>query len=170
MPEVAATAGLAPCQTLTLYTPAGLAKVFISGAASASSAVERKSAGLMREVSVKLLRPAGRPSFIATVVEKLLEPISKKVTGSRQGQGYRDKQASALMHALKCLEFQLSLMFASFGGRGRRTRENLQRSWREALALTQGESQTSRCEATVPTTVVWMGLSIEISSILIGDG
>lgn len=68
-------------QTLTLYTPAGLAKVFISGAASASSAVERKSAGLMREVSVKLLRPAVRPSFIATVVEKLLEPISKKVTG-----------------------------------------------------------------------------------------
>lgn len=57
-----------------------------------------------------------------------------------------------------------------FGDCGRRTRENLQRSWREALALTQGESQTSKCEATVPTTVVWMGLSIEISSILIGDG
>lgn len=74
--------GLAPRQTLTLYTAAGSAKVFISGAASAPSAVDRKSAGLTREVSVKLLRPAARPSLIAAVavrVGKLL--VSKKVTG-----------------------------------------------------------------------------------------
>lgn len=168
MPEVAATAGLAPCQTLTLYTAAGLAKVFISGAASASSAVERKSAGLMREVSVKLLRPAVRPSFIATVVEKLLEPIPKKVTGFKARP--RLQRQTSIRTDARVEMFELSLMFASFGDRGMRTRENLQRSWREAIALTQGESQTSRCEATVPTTVVWMGLSIEISSILIGDG
>lgn len=64
---------LATRQALTLYTVAGLAKVFISGAASASSSVKRKSARLMRKVPVKLLRPAVCPSFIATAVGQHVE-------------------------------------------------------------------------------------------------
>lgn len=64
---------MAPRQAMTLYTVAGLAKVFISGAASAPSSAERKSARLTREVPVKLLRPAVRASFTATAVERHVE-------------------------------------------------------------------------------------------------
>lgn len=135
MPEAAATAGLwhRAKQTLTLYTPAGLAKVFISGAASASSAVERKSAGLMREVSVQLLRPAARPSFVAAVLEKLLEPISKKVTGFKARP--RFQRQTSIRSDARVEMFEVSAqpdVWRLLGGRGRKNQgepsENLESS------------------------------------------